>query len=83
MRTPDNIRKHWQSIAGQLLTGRKIISVRYMLEDEAEESLGWDRCGLVIELDNGLELIPSQDDEGNGPGALFTNHKDHNTLPVL
>ena len=83
MSTPASVRRHWESIAGKLLTGRKIISVRYMEEDEAQDSLGWHRCGLIIELDNGLQLIPSQDDEGNGPGALFTNDKDHETLPVL
>ena len=83
MRTPESIRKHWDGIAGKLLTGRKITSVRYMGDDEAERQMGWDRCGLVIELDNGLQLILSQDDEGNGPGALFTSIKDHDTLPVL
>lgn len=29
----------------------------------------------MIELDDGTLLFPSQDEEGNGPGAIFGNTK--------
>ena len=37
----------------------------------------------VMQLDDGNLVYPSQDDEGNGAGALFTNDKKNPTLPVL
>lgn len=56
-----------------LLAGRVIRELRPMRPEEAV-ALGWDvghRCPVVIELDDGSRLIPSSDDEGNDPGALF------------
>ncbi len=54
------------------LVGRKIIEVRYMTDEELMNE-GWngERAPVVLVLDNGDLLYPSQDDEGNGPGALF------------
>jgi hypothetical protein len=51
--------------------------------EESEKAM-WDgaRC-VVIKLDDGNLIYPSQDDEGNGPGALFTNSKNDPILPVL
>jgi hypothetical protein len=54
----------------QPLVGRTIRRVRY-LNDEEQSNVGWDRSAVMIELDDGALLFPSQDDEGNGPGALF------------
>jgi len=56
------------------IIGAKIRAVRLMTKDELEAQ-GWDYETVVaIELDNGAVLYPSQDDEGNGGGALF-GHK--------
>ena len=38
---------------------------------------------VVIELDNGVLVWPSSDDEGNDAGALFTTDKRVDTLPVI
>jgi hypothetical protein len=39
---------------------------------EEMEVEGWHgRAPLVLVLDSGTALYPSQDDEGNGPGCLF------------
>jgi len=55
------------------IIGRKILGVRRMTEAEASAE-GWDDsphgCTVLI-LEGGALLYPSQDDEGNGPGALF------------
>jgi hypothetical protein len=74
---------YWTEVASKQLLGRKIVKVRYLSLEESEE-LGWDgtRC-VVIQLDDGTLIFPSQDDEGNGPGVLFTNNKDNSVLPVL
>jgi hypothetical protein len=59
--------------AQEQLVGRKIVNVMYM-DNESSEEMGWDgRRGVVIELDDGTQLFPMQDDEGNGPGALATS----------
>ena len=52
------------------LVGRVITSVRMMSSKEALEVYGWDYQPVVITLDNGTELIPQSDDEGNNAGAL-------------
>ena len=57
------------------LVGRTVVRVRPMTEDELMDE-GWElgrhwSPPLVVEFDNGTTLYASQDDEGNGPGALF------------
>lgn len=53
-----------------MVVGRKIVGIRWMTQDEMDRE-GWDNTTVLIELDDGTKLYPSQDDEGNGPGALF------------
>lgn len=72
----------WTGVAKKQLLNRKIVDVRYLRTDEMED-LGWDQRCVVIVLDDGNMIYPSQDDEGNGAGALFTCNADHPTLPVL
>ena len=48
--------------------------------DEIE--FGWFHSAINIHLDNGFILSPMQDDEGNGAGAMCTNIKDLQTIPV-
>lgn len=73
---------HWTKTAKKLLEGRKIVLVRY-LDDEEAASEGWSRRSVVLQLDNGLMIFPSMDDEGNDAGALFTTDEKTPTLPVL
>ncbi len=57
------------------VVGATIVAVRPMTKEEAERE-GWSIGGrqgapMVLELSTGAVLYPSQDEEGNGPGALF------------
>ena len=76
------LRKKWGEDCSKALVGKTIKEVRYLTEEEAD-GLGWDRCSLVISLDDGTFMYPSQDDEGNGPGALFTNIDKLETIPAI
>ncbi len=76
-------RKHWEKYAKGRLVGRTIKSVRWFSVPEAE-SMGWYNRPIVIELDDGSQIFPSQDDEGNDGGALFGQGSDGDewTFPV-
>ena len=77
-----NTDKFWIDEAKKQLLNRKIVDVRYLTIEEMED-LGWyERCVVMI-LDDGNMIYPSQDDEGNGAGALFTCDPNQPTLPVL
>jgi hypothetical protein len=78
---------YWNAYATKNLTGKKIINVRYMSQAEMD-ALGWHSRALVIQLDDGTLIYPSQDDEGNNAGALFGQTKNGGrnedlTFPVL
>jgi hypothetical protein len=64
------LNKEW----GQLV-GAKLVSIRSATEDEAEDLMGWEFSNHhaipILEFDNGLSLILSQDEEGNGAGFAF------------
>jgi hypothetical protein len=77
-----NFNDHWCDVAKKLLLNRKIVGVRYLLDEEME-MLGWDQRSIVLILDDGNMIFPSSDDEGNQAGALFTNNPDQPTLPTL
>ena len=68
------IEKRWTDYATKNLVGKKVTSVRY-LSDEEMNALDWSQKSLVIQFDDGSVIYPSQDDEGNGPGALFGQNK--------
>jgi hypothetical protein len=72
----------WTAAAAKLLMGRKVTHVRYLTDAEIKE-LGWYEKSLVITFDNGLSIFASQDDEGNGAGALFTTDEKLQTIPVI
>ena len=77
-----DIEKEWTGYAKKLLLHRKIALVRYMTEEEQAE-IGWYSRSIVIQLDNGIALFPSRDDEGNDAGALFTSDEDLPIIPVI
>ncbi len=57
------------------LVGRKIVEVRAMTRAELSAQ-GWTVYPhhaepVVLVLDDGTCLFPSQDEEGNGPGVIF------------
>lgn len=63
------------------LKGQRVTSV--LLATNAQvQAVGWDpgfRTPLVVTFDSGYKLIASQDEEGNGPGALFLMSPDDTT----
>jgi hypothetical protein len=71
----------WNKRVSKLLVGRKIIKVEYISEEDANEQ-GWDSRPVQIQLDNGVWLTPTSDDEGNNGGAIHTNLK-NNSIIVL
>ena len=76
-------RKHWEDKASKLLLGRKIVSVEWMTNQEADE-LDWSSRPVCMMLDDGTWIYPQRDDEGNDGGALFVAaSKEHETLPVF
>ena len=53
--------------------GQTIVKIRPMTKAELKKE-GWEdhnNPGPALVLGNGAVLYPSQDDEGNGPGAMF------------
>lgn len=83
MKTDDKkMETYWTGIAQAQLLGKKIVEVRYMSHEEAED-LGWEERCVVIHLDDGNMIFPSRDDEGNDAGSLFTCNEKNPTLPVL
>lgn len=53
------------------LIGRTILDIRDMTPEEKDELDWYGHCPVIV-LDDGQEIIVSQDDEGNGSGRLFT-----------
>lgn len=69
-----------------MFTGRTIAKVRSMTDAEMEKE-GWETGnvhgnGIVLELDDGSKIISSQDPEGNGPGTLFGETADGQSVYV-
>ena len=80
---PGGIRGYWNEKAEKALLGKKIINVRYMTREEAEQS-DWYSCPVVFELSDGTIIIPMADDEGNNGGSLDIQNNDVvNVLPVI
>ncbi len=73
----------WEKLINKFLVGKTIEKVRYMTHDEAEEVFGWDKKAVIIWFSDGSHMIPSMDEEGNGPGALFTSDEgDCSVIPT-
>ena len=79
----DNISNKWEQKAQELLMGKRIIGVKYMSTDEANESM-WGNRPICILLNDGTWIIPQSDDEGNDGGALgVTKDNKFDVLPVI
>ena len=61
--------KYWNEQARNLLEGKKIVSVRYMTNQEAEENGLYNRP-VSFKLDTGEVVVVQSDDEGNNGGSL-------------
>ena len=43
----------------------------------------WDNRPVRIILEDGTNIFPMRDDEGNDGGAMFTTYKDLPCIPVI
>ena len=78
-----NLTDLWNKEANDLLLGKKIVKVEYMHSEEAKDSM-WESRGVRLILDDGTNILPMSDDEGNDGGALWLGNKDgEEVLPVL
>ena len=75
-------KEKWTKKAEDILLNRKIVKVEYMSKEECESAY-WHKRPVCMLLDNGVWIYPSQDDEGNDGGALFTTDDTETCLPVL
>lgn len=66
------LREYWGNKASNFLIGKTIRRVRYLTGSERDD-LGWNKCPLVIEFEDGHWLVPMADDEGNDGGSLWTS----------
>jgi hypothetical protein len=61
-----------------MIEGVRIRTVRKMTQRDAQKQ-GWgditNRVAPVIELENGIKIFPSSDEEGNNVGMLFGETK--------
>jgi len=69
----------YEEKARKLFEGKKIVSVRYMTEQEAEEN-DIKRRPLCFKLDDGTIVIPLSDDEVNYGGVFQLIKKDQTYL---
>lgn len=81
-RDTKQLKQKWSEDIAKALVGKKIKSIGYLTDAEVEQ-LGWYSSAVVIELDDGTCLFPSQDDEGNGAGSIFTTLEKLPVLPVI
>lgn len=63
-------KEDWTEKAAKLLAGRTIVDVRYMTPIEVD-SWGWSESGLILTLDNNVEVMVVTDDAMNGAGSLL------------
>lgn len=52
------------------LIGRTIVGVRALTKEELDQYDWWGSIPVLI-LDDGTQVVPSRDDEGNGGGTFF------------
>ena len=60
--------------ATKAFKGKVVKKIRYLADKELEHMM-WYETGPVIEFTDGTWVMASQDHEGNGAGAFFTNEE--------
>ena len=69
--TEKELNTRWEATANKILLGRKIVKIKWMTAKEADKAYGWYKRPVILILDDGTEIIPQMDDEGNDGGALL------------
>jgi hypothetical protein len=77
-----DLKNKWAQKATKIFSGKTIARVRYPTDTEIENMM-WDEAGPVLVFTDGSWMMASQDDEGNGPGALFTSDTAMKTIPII
>ena len=72
----------WHKKIEKQLCGKKIVAIRYMTPQEAEDNY-WDYQPVLLILDDGTALCPMSDDEGNNAGSLCHLGGEQETIPVM
>ena len=73
---------NWLKDIRSVLLNRRIVGVRYMTQKEQKE-IGWYSQAIVLKLEDGTQIFPMCDDEGNDAGALATTSEKVPTIPVF
>lgn len=73
--------KKWIEDINKVFLHQKIVKIDIMNKEEAE-ALGWSERAVMFKLENGIWFFASQDDEGNGAGAIHTT-KENFIVPVI
>ena len=74
--------QRWTQRVSDLLLNKTIVEVCFMTNKEMRDH-DWNNRAVMFRLNTGEWVYPSRDDEGNGPGSLFTTHKQLSTIPSL
>ena len=76
------VEQYWTELIAKHLVGKKITKIEY-LPKEVMEEWDWHKRPVTIHLDDKTILVAQMDDEGNDGGAIFTNIKGLETIPVI
>lgn len=64
--------KSWYLNNYEDVIGKTIVDIHILTEEETERVFwGGGRGGFAFVMDDGTWLVPSSDEEGNGPGTAF------------
>ena len=74
--------QRWTKSVSDLLLSKTIVEVAFMTDAEMRNH-GWSSRAVMFRLSTGEWVYPSQDDEGNVPGSLFTTNQQLSTIPAL
>ena len=81
--TEEELQRNWEKDIEKVVLGKKIVKVQYMTEQDAQDNFAWYKRPIILTLEDGTELIPMADDEGNEGGSIYTTYKDLQTIPVI
>ena len=77
-----DVDQYWLDVAKKLLLHKRIVNVRYLTQEEADD-MGWSERTVAFQTQDGLWFFPSRDDDRNGGGSLFTSDEKESCLPVI
>ena len=69
--TERELNARWEATANRILLNKKIVKIKWLTEDQAEQEFGWRKRPVMLVLDDGTEIVPQMDDDGNDGGALL------------